>query len=119
VSEHLRFTRGAIVGMNEIEEGFPGGRGQIRIKTEDPVGFAGPFDDAGPKILFEAAGMGDSLSERQMVRAAPELLRLARGPRRQMVIRGRGQYELNADLLGCPPCHAAIADGCVVKHKIK
>ena len=70
VSGSLRFTRGAIVRMKESEESFPHGRGQIRIETEDPVGFAGPFDDAGPQILFDAAGMGDPLSARQMVRAA-------------------------------------------------
>ena len=51
VSGSLRFTRGAIVGMKESEERFPRGRGQIRIETEDPVGFAGPFDDASSQIL--------------------------------------------------------------------
>src|SRR5580693_5395295 len=73
----LRFTRGAIVGMKESEEIFPHGHGQIRIETEDPVGFAEPFDGASPQILFDAAGMGDPLRARQMVRAAPEPLRLA------------------------------------------
>src|ERR1700730_14609778 len=34
VSGSLRFTRGAIVGMNESEESFPDGPGQIRIETE-------------------------------------------------------------------------------------
>jgi hypothetical protein len=68
VSGSLRFTRGAIVRMKVSEESFPHGRGQIRIETEDPVGFAGPFDDASPQILLDAAGMGDPLSARQMVR---------------------------------------------------
>lgn len=86
VSERFRFTRGAIVGMKESEERFPRGRGQIRIETEDPVGFAGPFDDASSQILFDAAGMGGPLSARQMVLAAPEPLRLARGPQRQIII---------------------------------
>jgi hypothetical protein len=80
VSGSLRFTRGAIVGMKESEESFPHGRGQIRIETEDLVGFAEPFDGARPQVLLDAAGMGDPLSARQMVRAALEPLRLARGP---------------------------------------
>src|SRR6202047_926484 len=91
VSGSLRFTRGAIVGMKESEESFPHGRGQIRIETEDPVGFAEPFDGASPQILLDAAGTGDPLSARQMARAAPEPLRLARGPQRQMVIHDQVQ----------------------------
>src|ERR1700724_4019955 len=71
VSWSLRFARGAILGMKESEESFPHRRGQIRIEAEDPVGFARPFDGAGPQILLDAAGMGDPLSARQMVRAAP------------------------------------------------
>ena len=84
VSGSLRFARGAIVRMKESEESFPHGRGQIRIETEDPVGFAGPFDGARLQILFDAAGMGDPLSARQMVRAAPE-------PLRQIIIHGHAQ----------------------------
>src|SRR5580692_2686439 len=91
VSGSLRFTSGAIVGMKESEESFPHGRGQIRIETEDLVGFAEPFDGASLQILFDAAGMGDPLSARQMVRAAPEPLRLVRGPQRQMVIHDQVQ----------------------------
>jgi hypothetical protein len=87
----LRFTRGAIVGMKESKEGFPHRRGQIRIETEDPVGFAEPFDGASLQILFDAAGMSDPLSARQMVRAAPEPLCFARGPQRQMVIHDQVQ----------------------------
>src|SRR5437016_7512073 len=40
------------------------GSGQIRIETEDPIGFAGPFDGASPQILFDAPGMGGPLSAR-------------------------------------------------------
>ena len=91
VSGSLRFTRGAIVGMKESEESFPRGRGQIRIETENLVGLAEPFDGARPQILFDGAGMGDPLSASQMVRAAPEPLRLVRGPQRQMVIHDQSQ----------------------------
>jgi hypothetical protein len=93
VSGSLRFTRGAIVGMKESEESFPDGRGQIRIETEYPVGFAGPFDGTSLQILFDAAGMGGPLSARQMVLAAPEPLRLARGPQRRTVIHGAQDAE--------------------------
>src|ERR1700730_13639403 len=85
----LRFARGAIVRMNELEERFSHGRGQIGIETEDPIGFAGPFDRASPQILFDAPGMGGPLSARQMVRAAPQ-------PLRHIVVHG-AQYAESGD----------------------